>query len=105
LNSDSSNLATDSAEILARFCDLMLRKSPKQSTSEEDGEEKLANLVSLDLCNGNQVQLFRFLDNKDVFQKHYTRSMAKRMVFSLSASEDLEQNLISRFKARVLSFS
>jgi hypothetical protein len=44
------------------------------------------------------ILLFKFVDDKDVFQKHYTRSMAKRLVFSSSVSDEIEQFMIARLK-------
>lgn len=53
-------------------------------------EEKLSSMILL----------FKFVDDKDVFQKHYTRSMAKRLVFSSSVSDDIEQFMIARLRVR-----
>jgi len=38
------------------------------------------------------------VDDKDIFQKFYSRLLAKRLIFDLSVSEDAEANMISRLK-------
>ncbi len=64
---------------------------PKLQIEESELEEKLSSMILL----------FRFVDDKDVFQKHYTRSMAKRLVFSSSISDDVEQFMISRLRVNI----
>lgn len=41
-------------------------------------------------------QLFR--DDKDVFQKFYSRNLAKRLIHQLSVSMDAEEGMINRLK-------
>ena len=52
------------AELIARYCDTLLRKSSKNTA---EVEEKL----------DGAIKVFRFLDDKDVFQRFYSRMMAK----------------------------
>ncbi|KAI9096173.1 Cullin [Phlyctochytrium arcticum] len=75
-------------EILARYCDTLLKRSPKQ-LPEADVDEKL----------GRVITLFNYVDDKDVFQKFYSRMLAKRLIHQTSTSEDMELNMISRLKA------
>ncbi len=42
--------------------------------------------------------MFKYLQEKDVFQKFYSRMLAKRLIYGLSISEDSEMNLISGLK-------
>ena len=44
------------------------------------------------------VVLFKYIDDKDIFQKFYSRSLAKRLIQSSSISNDAEMTLISRLK-------
>ncbi|KAJ3385286.1 Cullin-2 [Lobulomyces angularis] len=72
------------SEILARYCDLLLKKNNKMLKSVEvDVEEKMASA---------------YISDKDVFQKFYSRLLARRLIFKTSESEELELNMIYRLK-------
>ncbi|KAL7753781.1 hypothetical protein RI367_000713 [Sorochytrium milnesiophthora] len=76
-------------EVIARYCDLLLRKSAaKTGYSDNEIEERLTQVIIL----------FKYIDDKDVFQKFYSRLLAKRLIFGLSVSDDAEFNMISRLK-------
>ena len=45
--------------------------------------------------------VFKYIEDKDVFQKFYSRMLAKRLVNQTSASDDAEANMISKLKVRV----
>lgn len=42
--------------------------------------------------------IFRYVEDKDVFQKFYSKMLAKRLVQQNSASDDAESNMISKLK-------
>ena len=42
--------------------------------------------------------VFKYIEDKDVFQKFYSRMFAKRLITSGSASDDLEQSMINKLK-------
>ena len=42
--------------------------------------------------------LFRFLQEKDVFERYYKQHLAKRLLLKKSVSDDSEENMISRLK-------
>jgi cullin 1 len=44
--------------------------------------------------------LFRYLDDKDVFQKHYARLLARRLILDQSVSDGSEESMISKLKVR-----
>lgn len=49
----------------------------------------------------NRVMIvFKYVEEKDVFQKFYSKMLAKRLVQGLSASDDAEATMISRLKVR-----
>ncbi|CAF0885104.1 unnamed protein product [Adineta ricciae] len=78
---------TKSPELLARYCDALLRKGSK-AVEETDLEEKF-----------NQIMVvFNYVEDKDVFQKFYGKMLAKRLVGQLSASDDYEESMISKLK-------
>jgi cullin 1 len=76
-----------SPELLAKYADVLLRKS---STGAEDAE--LENtLVQI-------MTVFKYIEDKDVFQKFYSRMLARRLVHSNSSSDDAETSMISKLK-------
>ena len=42
--------------------------------------------------------VFKYIDDKDVFQKFYSKMLAKRLVHHNSASDDAEASMISKLK-------
>ena len=89
----NKNAVTDKAkkekspELLARYCDILLKKSAKNPE-----EAELEDLL------GRVMTVFKYIEDKDVFQKFYSKMFAKRLVFGLSASDDAESSMISRLK-------
>ena len=45
-----------------------------------------------------QITVFRYLDDKDVFQRFYSRMLARRLMQSLSVSMEMEEGMIQRLK-------
>ncbi|TPX61729.1 hypothetical protein PhCBS80983_g00954 [Powellomyces hirtus] len=78
---------TVAPEVLARYCDTLLKKSAK-GLVETEVEAKL----------GQMIVLFKYIEDKDVFQKFYSRMLAKRLIHGTSISDDAEMNMISRLK-------
>ncbi|KAL5011148.1 hypothetical protein ScPMuIL_013453 [Solemya velum] len=82
-----ANASSKSPELLARYCDLLLKKSSK-NPEEAELEDTL-----------NQVMIvFKYIEDKDVFQKFYSKMLAKRLVQHMSASDDAEASMISKLK-------
>ncbi|KAK3105718.1 hypothetical protein FSP39_004163 [Pinctada imbricata] len=82
-----ANSSSKSPELLARYCDLLLKKSSK-NPEEAELEDTL-----------NQVMIvFKYIEDKDVFQKFYMKMLAKRLVHHMSASDDAEASMISKLK-------
>lgn len=74
-------------EYLARYCDILLRKSSKQ-LEEHDLDESLSQAMTV----------FKFLDDKDAFEKFYSKLLCKRLCLQLSMSDDAEAMMISKLK-------
>lgn len=74
-----------SPELLAKYCDWLLKKSSKGVT-EAEVEEKLSQSITI----------FKYIDDKDVFQKFYSRMLAKRLIHQQSQSMDAEEAMINR---------
>ena len=42
--------------------------------------------------------LFKYIDDKDVFQTYYTTKLSKRLIHGVSASDEAEASMISKLK-------
>jgi hypothetical protein len=76
-----------SPEFISLFIDEKLRKGLKGAT--EDEVEKTLDKV---------MTLFRFIQEKDVFEKYYKQHLAKRLLLNRSVSDDAERGMISKLK-------
>jgi cullin 1 len=79
--------SSKSPELLAKYTDVLLRKS---STSIEEAE--------LERTLTQIMTVFKYIEDKDVFQKFYSRMLARRLVHSNSSSDDAETSMISKLK-------
>lgn len=76
-----------SPELIAKYCDMLLRKSAK-NPDEAEIEDLLSSVMTI----------FKYIEDKDVFQKFYSRMLAKRLVSAQSASDDSEASMITKLK-------
>ncbi|KAJ2470555.1 ubiquitin ligase (cullin) of SCF [Coemansia sp. RSA 2322] len=82
--------------LLATYCDMLLkkgsasvRKAGAEGASEDDNlEEQLSQAICV----------FRYIKGTDVFQKFYSRFLARRLVFEQSVSTHGEETMISKLK-------
>ncbi|XP_065628244.1 cullin-3A isoform X2 [Quercus suber] len=81
------NLNARSPEFISLFVDDKLRKGLK-GVSEEDVEVVLDKVM----------MLFRYLQEKDVFEKYYKQHLAKRLLAGKTVSDDAERSLIVKLK-------
>lgn len=81
------NNSSKSPELLARYCDILLKKNTKNSEDAEL-EDTLAQVMIV----------FTYIEDKDVFQKFYSKWLARRLVQQTSASDDAESTMISKLK-------
>lgn len=44
------------------------------------------------------MTVFKYIEDKDVFQKFYSKMLARRLIYASSASDDAEANMITRLK-------
>jgi cullin 1 len=84
----SANSSSKSPELLARYTDLLLKKSAK--TPEEQEMEGLLNDVMV---------IFKYIEDRDVFQTFYSKMLAKRLIQGTSASEEMEGQMIGKLKS------
>ncbi|KAH8825039.1 Cullin-domain-containing protein [Flagelloscypha sp. PMI_526] len=87
LNAVTGNSSGRSPELLVKFIDALLSKANK--ASEETVEASLNDVMTL----------FKYLDDKDIFQTFYTERLSKRLVYDLSASDEAEASMLTRLKA------
>ncbi|KAI8912953.1 Cullin [Powellomyces hirtus] len=79
--------SSKSPELLAKHCDSLLKKGSK-ITDEHEVEEVLNSVMTL----------FKYVEDKDVFQKFYQKQLARRLVNQLSANGDTEESMINKLK-------
>ncbi|UJR20900.1 hypothetical protein I4U23_024009 [Adineta vaga] len=90
INSDFEffiNLNQRSPEYLSLFIDDKLKKGAKDLGDQE-----------VEVVLDKAMMLFRYLEEKDVFERYYKQHLAKRLLLNKSASDDAEKNMISRLK-------
>ncbi|KAH9632708.1 hypothetical protein HF086_013080 [Spodoptera exigua] len=81
------NLNSKSPEFLSLFIDGKLKKGEKGMSEQE-----------IEAVLDKTMVLFRFLQEKDVFERYYKQHLAKRLLLNKSVSDDSEKNMISKLK-------
>ncbi|KAG8183868.1 hypothetical protein JTE90_005332 [Oedothorax gibbosus] len=81
------NLNAKSPEYLSLFIDDKLKKGVKGMTEQE-----------IEGVLDKTMVLFRYLQEKDVFERYYKQHLAKRLLLNKSVSDDSEKNMISKLK-------
>lgn len=81
------NLNDRTPQYLSLFVDDQLTRGMKGMTDEE--MERTLNSV---------IAVFRFLSDKDVFEKYYKQHLSKRLLSNTSVSEDGERQMIAKLK-------
>ncbi|KAJ1645975.1 hypothetical protein LPJ64_002488 [Coemansia asiatica] len=79
---------TKPAQLIAKFIDQCMRSGGKHA-GDEDIDRRLDRVLVL----------FRFLQNKDIFEEYYKRDLAKRLLYRKSASIDAERSMLQKLKA------
>lgn len=81
------NLNSKSPEYLSLFIDDKLKKGSRGMTEQE-----------IETVLDKTMVLFRYLLEKDVFERYYKTHLAKRLLLNKSVSDDSEKNMISKLK-------
>ncbi|EAA65587.1 conserved hypothetical protein [Aspergillus nidulans FGSC A4] len=79
--------STKTPELLAKYTDSLLKRGSK-AAEESELEEMLVQIMTV----------FKYIEDKDVFQKFYSKMLAKRLVHVSSVSDDAETSMISKLK-------
>lgn len=79
------------AELLAKFVDANMRAGKdRRAVSDSDFDQLLDNVM----------EIFRFINGKDVFEAFYKKDLSKRLLLSKSVSIDAEKSFISKLKVK-----
>lgn len=81
------NMNSRSPEFVSLYISELLKKGNKEA-SEGEIEKALDKVMTL----------FRFIQEKDVFEKYYKQHLAKRLLLNRSRSDDAERMMISKLK-------
>ncbi|KAJ4756829.1 Cullin family protein [Rhynchospora pubera] len=81
------NLNNRSPESISLYLDDKLRKGLKGASEEE-----------VEVVLDKVMMLFRYLQEKDVFEKYYKQHLAKRLLSGKTVSDDAERSMIVKLK-------
>ena len=76
-------------ELLAKFVDGKLRNGVKMTTEE------------IEAVLDQVIELFKYINGKDVFEAFYKKDLAKRLLLNKTSSIDLERSMIVRLKVEL----
>ncbi|PSS14662.1 Cullin-1 like [Actinidia chinensis var. chinensis] len=77
-----------SAEMLASFCDNILKKGGSEKLSDEAIEDTLDKVV----------KLLAYISDKDLFAEFYRKKLSRRLLFDKSANDDHERLILTKLK-------
>merc|ERR1719456_556868 len=83
------NRDTRTAQYLSLFVDDLFRKGLKGMSSDVEIDQSLEQVVTV----------FRFLQDKDVFENFYKQHLARRLLTGRSVSDEAEKSMISKLKS------
>ncbi|CAN9500899.1 unnamed protein product [Ophioblennius macclurei] len=81
------NLESRFPEYLSLYIDDKLRKGVKELTEQE-----------VELILDKAMALFRFIEEKDIFEGCYKQHLGRRLLSNRSVSDDAEKNMISKLR-------
>ncbi|XP_015515135.1 cullin-5 [Neodiprion pinetum] len=85
VNSNNGQPESKCPELLANYCDMLLRKTPlsKKLTSDEI-ESKLRDVLLV----------LKYVQNKDVFMRYHKAHLTRRLILDTSADSEKEENMV-----------
>jgi len=99
-------------EMIAKYIDMLLRgglktlppsllsDSKDRAAAEREGLSSTGDEdAELDRQLDCGLELFRFIQGKDVFEAFYKKDLARRLLMGRSASQDAERNMLSKLKS------
>lgn len=92
INNNAVTLASGyqdrNAELMAKYCDILLTRNSEFTFAEEELKTRFEHIMIM----------FKFLNDKDGFQKFYENIAARRLILKLSVSDELEEKMILDLK-------
>ncbi|CAI9274933.1 unnamed protein product [Lactuca saligna] len=79
---------SSSAELLATFCDNILKKGGSEKLSDEAIEDTLEKAF----------KLLAYISDKDLFAEFYRKKLARRLLFDKSANDEHERSILTKLK-------
>ncbi|KAL5655510.1 hypothetical protein ACJX0J_034829, partial [Zea mays] len=79
---------SSSAELLATFCDNILKKGCSEKLSDEAIEDALEKVV----------RMLAYISDKDLFAEFYRKKLARRLLFDKSANDEHERSILTKLK-------
>ncbi|ODV58944.1 cullin CDC53 [Ascoidea rubescens DSM 1968] len=73
-------------EYLAKYADMLLKKKNKESD------------ITNNMSEDDIMIIFTFLNDKDAFEIHYRKLLAKRLIYGTSSNLEAEESLITRLQ-------
>ncbi|KAI9758700.1 MAG: hypothetical protein M4579_002875 [Chaenotheca gracillima] len=103
------NIQSKVGESIAKYIDLLLRGgvkaipstlSSKRPPAEDEDEEISGDDEDAELSKqlDRVLDLFRFIEGKDVFEAFYKKDLARRLLMARSASADAERSMLARLR-------
>ena len=92
------------ANILGKYSDAVLRGSskltvgPATTTGTDTTELWKSQGDDVETHIENIINIFKYLEDKDIYQKFYSKYLAKRLISGKIISEDAENSMISKLK-------
>lgn len=99
-------------EMIAKYIDMLLRgglKTIPQSLLSDNKDRMAAEQsglastgdedAELDRLLDQGLELFRFIEGKDVFEAFYKQDLARRLLMNRSASADAERSMLTKLKS------
>jgi cullin 5 len=75
-------------ELLANYCDVLLRRNQNKKLTEDEVKEKLTNVVTL----------LKYVQNKDVFMKYHKAHLTRRLILEMSNDQEMEEQMVIMLK-------
>lgn len=75
-------------ELLANYCDVLLRRNQSKKLTQEEIDVKLENVVTL----------LKYVQNKDVFMKYHKAHLTRRLILEMSNDEEMEESCLVMLK-------
>lgn len=90
INKEVESSKYSNAEMIATYCDRVLKTGNTEKLSE----------VQIEACLDRVVQIFSYIADKDVFGDIYRNQLAKRILSQRSVSNDSERSMMAKLKLR-----